>query len=199
MTTKTLPGRARAPIKVEPKGISVQDGTENQLCVALILHKGQGSTVDRAFLLGSEALYREAGYTGMSRGRTANHLYMVRGGAFESDSHLPEGTARDEMGQLMTALGRSRAQSLASEERERARSLTAGPRVRGDLVPIGPGGGQHREERQPQASVPQASGPGAEAPANRWAELAQREREDLDERSRPGLARPLSLGDDLGR
>lgn len=42
---------------------------------ALTCHKAQGITVDVALVYGSRALTREAGYVGMSRGRTANHLY----------------------------------------------------------------------------------------------------------------------------
>jgi hypothetical protein len=34
-------------------------------------------TCDRAFLLGTETLFAEAGYTGLSRGRDHNHLYVV--------------------------------------------------------------------------------------------------------------------------
>ena len=37
----------------------------------------KGATVDRAFLLGSDQLYREAGYVGMSRGRLSNELFVV--------------------------------------------------------------------------------------------------------------------------
>ena len=39
---------------------------------AMTIHKLQGATVDAAFLLGDVGLFREAGYVGMSRGRTAN-------------------------------------------------------------------------------------------------------------------------------
>jgi len=39
---------------------------------ASTVHKAQGATVDRAYLLGSDRLYREAGYVGMSRGRLSN-------------------------------------------------------------------------------------------------------------------------------
>lgn len=44
---------------------------------ARTIHKAQGMTCDEASLLGSEELFAEAGYTGLSRGRTHNHLYTV--------------------------------------------------------------------------------------------------------------------------
>lgn len=46
---------------------------------ATTVHKSQGVTVDRAFLLGSDALYREAGYVGLSRARHGSDLYLVAG------------------------------------------------------------------------------------------------------------------------
>lgn len=69
---------------------------------ATTVHKAQGATVDRAFLLGSDRLYREAGYVGMSRGRLANDLFAVSG----DDGH-------DVVGELSGQLQKSRAQSLA--------------------------------------------------------------------------------------
>ncbi len=57
--------------------ITVQDHVQDQLCVALVVHKAQGMTCDEALLLGSESLFAEAGYTGLSRGRAHNHLYAV--------------------------------------------------------------------------------------------------------------------------
>ncbi|HVV77943.1 MAG TPA: AAA family ATPase, partial [Mycobacteriales bacterium] len=42
---------------------------------ALTCHKAQGITVDIALLYASSPLTRESGYVGMSRGRSANHLY----------------------------------------------------------------------------------------------------------------------------
>jgi len=44
---------------------------------ARTIHKAQGMTCDQALLLGSESLFAEAGYTGLSRGREHNHLYAV--------------------------------------------------------------------------------------------------------------------------
>ena len=44
---------------------------------ATSIHKAQGSTVDVCSLLGDDRLYRQAGYTALSRGRDANHLYLI--------------------------------------------------------------------------------------------------------------------------
>jgi conjugative relaxase-like TrwC/TraI family protein len=44
---------------------------------ALTVHQAQGLTVDRALLLGSSSLYREAGYVGLSRGRHDNQLFLT--------------------------------------------------------------------------------------------------------------------------
>ena len=44
---------------------------------ALTAHKAQGMTVEVAMLWGSAALTRETGYVAMSRGRSANYLYVT--------------------------------------------------------------------------------------------------------------------------
>ncbi|MCA1703488.1 MAG: ATP-binding domain-containing protein, partial [Actinobacteria bacterium] len=46
---------------------------------AFTVHKAQGLTCDVALLLGDDTLFAEAGYTGVTRGRTRNQLYVVRG------------------------------------------------------------------------------------------------------------------------
>jgi conjugative relaxase-like TrwC/TraI family protein len=51
---------------------------------ALTCHRAQGITVDVALLYASGTLTRESGYVGMSRGRSANHLYGTL------DALLPE-------------------------------------------------------------------------------------------------------------
>jgi conjugative relaxase-like TrwC/TraI family protein len=51
---------------------------------ALTCHRAQGITVDSSLLYASGTLTRESGYVGMSRGRSANHLYGTL------DSLLPE-------------------------------------------------------------------------------------------------------------
>jgi ATP-dependent exoDNAse (exonuclease V) alpha subunit len=78
---------------------------------ATTVHKAQGLTVDRAYLLADDRLTRETGYTGLSRGRDENRLYMVDAHELEQDhGHL---IGRDPMGNLRHALERSTAQQLA--------------------------------------------------------------------------------------
>ena len=70
--TLTLAAEGEQPVTV------VADWAERHLDhgYAMTCHKAQGATVDIALLYGTTALTREAGYVAMSRGRTANHLYV---------------------------------------------------------------------------------------------------------------------------
>jgi len=79
---------------------------------AITGHKAQGMTTDQAFVLGDDSLYREWGYVAMSRGREENRLYVVMGDGGRDEV----GGAVDrpyEVDQLVRALERSRAKSLA--------------------------------------------------------------------------------------
>ena len=79
---------------------------------ALTCHKAQGATVDRAFVLGSEQLSREWGYTALSRHRYEARFYVVSPASverclpgLESDDPLAE--------RLVEMLGDSHAKTLA--------------------------------------------------------------------------------------
>jgi hypothetical protein len=82
---------------------------------ALTVFRSQGITVDHAFLLGNDALFQEAGYTGLSRGRLSNHLYAVTHEDLRSDiAHTDEHTRRrDALGGLVASLSQSREQTMA--------------------------------------------------------------------------------------
>ncbi len=82
---------------------------------AMTGHKAQGMTTDRAFVLGTEDLYREWGYVAMSRGRVANHLYVVAPTDTDRDEIAPAAERRRGLRAVTGALGRSRAQALASD------------------------------------------------------------------------------------
>jgi conjugative relaxase-like TrwC/TraI family protein len=85
-----------------------------QHAYAITGHIAQGMTVDQAFVLGSDGLFREWGYTALSRGRAYNRLYVTapddpeREEIAPSARDLPE--ARDS---LLSALETSRSQTLA--------------------------------------------------------------------------------------
>jgi hypothetical protein len=91
---------------------------------ALTTSLAQGSTVDRAFVLGSDATYREAGYTAASRARERTQFYVV---SREADEACEERHGRlhvdqnehDPLEGMVTALQRSGAQHLATDTAER--------------------------------------------------------------------------------
>jgi len=89
-------------------------------------HKSEGMTTDRAFVLGSEDVYKEWGYTAMSRGRLENRLYLVVG-----DNPLAEELdvlgqpKQDPLAVIVRALGRSRAKTLALDHLVAARAEAA--------------------------------------------------------------------------
>ena len=80
---------------------------------ASTIHKAQGATVDRAFVLGTASLYREAGYVAMSRARGASDVYVV-GGAFETGSPRDQGSGK--LSEFEAAIAMSRAKALATSE-----------------------------------------------------------------------------------
>lgn len=86
---------------------------------AITAHKAQGATTDRAFVLGSDALYREWGYVALSRARADSRLYLVdhRGNdhAADLDRHGLLRDARDPLRAAATALERTQGHTLASD------------------------------------------------------------------------------------
>lgn len=87
---------------------------------ATTIHKAQGATVDQAFVLGSDHLYRQAGYVGLSRARNTTRLYIVGPQPPTPPPHHledPSGTRNhDGLRQLAVALATSKAQTLALDQ-----------------------------------------------------------------------------------
>ncbi len=79
---------------------------------ATTAHKVEGMTVDRAFFLGDPTVCREMGYVAMSRGREANHFYVV---APEQPTRRDDFGDRHQelLGELARGLGRSATKTMA--------------------------------------------------------------------------------------
>lgn len=84
---------------------------------ATTVHKAQGATVDATLVLADDASYREAVYTGMSRGRIANHIFVVCDDIDAFEAHIPQPEPSDELAVLRQAVTRSAAQDLATPPR----------------------------------------------------------------------------------
>lgn len=84
---------------------------------ATTVHKAQGATVDASLLLVDDRSYREAAYTGLSRGRAANRVYVVSDDLEAIEAHGVRLDRADELVTLREAVARSAAQEMASRSR----------------------------------------------------------------------------------
>jgi hypothetical protein len=88
--------------------------------------KAQGMTTDRAFVLGTDELYREWGYVAMSRARLQARLYVATGDDPETrDLDLRPSPPADAVTALTRWLERSRGKHLALDQRSRGRAPSA--------------------------------------------------------------------------
>ena len=87
---------------------------------AATVHKNQGATSDYSYLLATDTLYRELGYTALSRGRVQNRLWTVTDTEPEhelEEAHAPQPKEqRGPIAELLRAMERSTAQQLAIDE-----------------------------------------------------------------------------------
>jgi hypothetical protein len=82
---------------------------------ATTIHKAQGATVDRCFILLDETTSREHAYTAVSRGRHGNDLFVVAADCRDKERHASEAQP-DPLGSLRAAVQRSSAQRFALDE-----------------------------------------------------------------------------------
>jgi ATP-dependent exoDNAse (exonuclease V) alpha subunit len=78
---------------------------------AMTVHKAQGQTCDYAYVLGDQHLYREAGYSALTRGRHENHLHTAPPEHDAEAHHDPE--PEDGYAMICRTLDRSHQQELA--------------------------------------------------------------------------------------
>jgi ATP-dependent exoDNAse (exonuclease V) alpha subunit len=79
---------------------------------AATVHKSQGATCDRLFVLGDDTFTIETGYTALTRGRLSNQLYLV---APEPEPGHGPRLAPEPLASFRAALGRSGAKTAAIE------------------------------------------------------------------------------------
>jgi conjugative relaxase-like TrwC/TraI family protein len=96
-----VPGRGQVAVPLD----YVRDHLDH--AYARTVHKTQGLTCDVALLLGDDTLYAEAGYTGLTRGRSENRLYAV------VPSLEPREDGSHDLDHVIAALGVSRAKTAA--------------------------------------------------------------------------------------
>jgi len=93
---------------------------------AVTAHAAQGATVDRAFVLGSDDLYREWGYTAMTRHRDEARFYLISPSSTERSlpglQPEPDPLLKD----LAEMLGDSREKSLAIDVLDNATVTASG-------------------------------------------------------------------------
>jgi conjugative relaxase-like TrwC/TraI family protein len=82
---------------------------------AITAHRAQGATVDRAFVLGSDELYREWGYTALSRHRQDSRFYVTGRREFLNEPATPLEAGPQASRRVVRLLTISRAKSLAFE------------------------------------------------------------------------------------
>ena len=146
-TRATVPFSLTPRLGAAPSGpITSKLGTW-RTAMSSTIHKAQGATVDRGFVLGSEACYREAGYVAMSRARAGTDVYVVT--RERSKTGHPASRAPD-LGQFVEALSSSRAKTLALEQLSEEAVL--------DGSPFGRTGGRARSELPERPDVRVKSG-----------------------------------------
>ena len=97
---------------------------------AVTAHAAQGATVDRAFVLGADDLYREWGYTALTRHREEARFYLVSPGSTERALPGLEPEPDPILADLDEMLGESRQKSLAIDLLEdRPRHQLSGDRA----------------------------------------------------------------------
>jgi hypothetical protein len=81
---------------------------------AITAHRAQGATVDRAFVLGSDELSREWGYTALSRHRSYARFYVSATPTFLNETSPPLQAGDDVTSNVAQMLAQSGAKHLAA-------------------------------------------------------------------------------------
>ena len=89
---------------------------------ALTAHRAQGATVDRAFVLGSDELYREWGYTALSRHRIEARFYVTATPTYVNQPPAPLEPGPDVTAKVARMLAGSGAKTIAAQDTDELRA-----------------------------------------------------------------------------
>jgi ATP-dependent exoDNAse (exonuclease V) alpha subunit len=106
---------SRSPIEL-PRSYAEHGNLDH--AYAITAHRAQGATVDRAFVLGSDELYREWGYTALSRHREEVRFYVSATPETLNRPAAPLQGDQDGAREAVRMLATSRAQQLALDGAE---------------------------------------------------------------------------------
>ncbi len=84
---------------------------------ATTIHKAQGATVDRCYVLADDTLTREHAYTALSRGRHGNDLFIVAPDRRTDERHAVE-VEPDPLAAVRHAIARTGAKRMAVDQRD---------------------------------------------------------------------------------
>jgi hypothetical protein len=94
---------------------------------ALTAHRAQGATVDRAFVLGSDELYREWGYTALSRHRIEARFYVTATRTYVNQPPAPLQPGPAVTAKVARMLAGSGAKTIAAYDADATLELRDGP------------------------------------------------------------------------
>ncbi len=86
---------------------------------ATTIHKAQGATVDRCYVLADDTLTREHAYTALSRGRDTNELFVAAADRRTDERHAFE-VEPHRLDAVRHAIGRTAAKHMATDQTEPA-------------------------------------------------------------------------------
>jgi conjugative relaxase-like TrwC/TraI family protein len=171
---------------------------------ALTVHKAQGLTVERAYVLATESLTQEAGYVAMSRARSGTELFVpVDASGEDPPGHNLRRQGDDPMARTVRRLGTSGAKQLALSELATTAAHVAGDHTTALERSV------YREEPQIGGGDGNPSDDPAPAGAETWQRhrasgdamtLSLKTREAIEaERDRGGMTTPTELDRSRGR
>ena|GEM_PF-1818745 len=83
---------------------------------AMTIHKAQGATVERAFVLAPDILTAETGYTALSRARERTDIYLETTPRFDRESHGPPTQTGSPEDRLVRSLQQRRREAFATDQ-----------------------------------------------------------------------------------